>query len=97
MNLKNQKYDVCYLHSSYLVPVSQSSQTYHILQENLSYHVKCFNLFEDTSFGKKKAIDQVIWEVAVQLNKNHICENELKSNCKLINFKLKFSNVRYWI
>lgn len=46
---------------------------------------------------KKKAIDQVIWEVAVQLNKNHICENELKSNCKLINFKLKFSNVRYWI
>lgn len=46
---------------------------------------------------KKKAIDQVIWEVAVQLNKNHICENELKSNCKLINFKLKFSNFRYWI
>lgn len=35
--------------------------------------------------------------MAVQLNKNHIRENELKSNCKLINFKLKFSNFRYWI
>lgn len=69
----------------------------HILQENLSYHVKCSNLFEDTSFGEKKAIDQVIWEVAVQLNKNHICENELKFNCMLMNFKFKFSNFRYWI